>query len=185
MMEKAKKNTALEAVVIGLKLLLICAVIAAIVSFVYAMTLDVYEGNLQKTKNEAIGRIFGKEGLVCEKIGETTVYTVAENGVHIGYCVESVGKGFGGDIQMMVGYTADGKIVAVEVIGHSETPGVGDKVVKNTEYLANYAGLDGELAIGTDVDKVAGASVSSRGIMAGVNAATKALQDALANGGAE
>ena len=37
MMENTKKNTALEAVVIGLKLLLICAVIAAIVSFVYTV----------------------------------------------------------------------------------------------------------------------------------------------------
>ena len=182
-MEKTKNNTFLNVAVIGLKLLLICAVIAGIVSFVYDLTLERYEANIQETKNKAIGQIFGKEGLDCEEVA-TGVYTVKENGVLIGYCVEAAGKGFGGDIQLMVGYTADEKIIAVEIIGHSKTPGVGDKV-KNPDYLANYAGQSGELAIDTDVDKIAGASVSSRGVMAGVNAATKALQAFLAEGGAQ
>ena len=182
-MEKTKNNTFLNVAVIGLKLLLICAVIAGIVSFVYDLTLERYEANIQETKNKAIGQIFGKEGLDCEEVA-TGVYTVKENGVLIGYCVEAAGKGFGGDIQLMVGYTADEKIIAVEIIGHSETPGVGDKV-KNPDYLVNYAGQSGELTIDTDVDKIAGASVSSRGVMAGVNAATKALQAFLAEGGAQ
>ena len=174
MMENVKKNSALETALIGSKLLLICAVIAAIVSFVYALTLDVYEKNLQTTKNEAIGRIFEREGLICESVDGSNVYTVTENGELIGYCVEAVGKGFGGDIQLMVGYDKSCAIVAVEVIGHSETPGVGDKA-SNADYLANYAGLSGELTLGEDVDKIAGASVSSRGVIAGVNAATEAL----------
>lgn len=183
MMENTKKRTALNVAVTGLKLLLICAVIAGIVSFVYDLTLETYEANIQKTKNEAISRIFGKEGLVCREVA-ADVYAVEENDVLIGYCVEAAGKGFGGDIQLMVGYTADQKIVAVEIIGHSETPGVGDKA-KNPDYLANYAGQGGELTLDADVDKIAGASVSSRGVIAGVNAATKALQAFLAEGGAQ
>ena len=183
MMENTKKRTILDAAVIGLKLLLICAVIAGIVSFVYDLTLEKYEANIQETKNKAIGQIFGKEGLACKEVA-AGVYTVEENGVLIGYCVEAAGKGFGGDIQLMVGYTADQKIVAVEIIGHSETPGVGDKV-KNPDYLAGYAGESGELILDIDVDKIAGASVSSRGVLAGVNAATKALNTYLAEGGSK
>lgn len=182
-MEKTKNNKVLEIAVIGLKLLLICAVIAGIVSFVYDLTLEKYEANIQETKNIAIGQIFGKEGLDCQEVA-SGVYTVKENGILIGYCVEAAGKGFGGDIQLMVGYTVDQKIVAVEIIGHSETPGVGDKV-KNPDYLAGYKGQGGELKIDTDVDKISGASVSSRGVMSGVNAATKALQTYLAEGGAQ
>lgn len=182
-MEKTKNKTFWKVAVIGLKLLLICAVIAGIVSFVYDLTLKKYEQNIQETKNKAIGQIFGEEGLDCKEVA-TGVYTVKKNDELIGYCVEAAGKGFGGDIQLMVGYTADQKIKAVEIIGHSETPGVGDKV-KNPDYLANYTGQSGELTLGADVDKIAGASVSSRGVMAGVNAATKALQAYLAEGGAQ
>ena len=183
MMEKTKNNKFWEIALIGLKLLLICAVIAGIVSFVYDLTLDQYEANIKKTKEKAIGQIFGKEGLSCDEVAKG-VYTVKENDVLIGYCVESAGKGFGGDIQLMVGYTVDQKIIAVEIIGHSETPGVGDKV-KNPNYLSGYADKAGELSLGEDVDKIAGASVSSRGVMAGVNAATKALEVYLAEGGAK
>lgn len=183
MMEKTKNNKALGIVVIGLKLLLICAIIAGIVSFVYDVTLDRYEANIKATKEKAISQIFGKEGLACDEVAKG-VYTVQENGVLIGYCVEAAGKGFGGDIQLMVGYDTEKNIMSVEIIGHSETPGVGDKV-KNPDYLANYAGQSGELTLETDVDKIAGASVSSRGVMAGVNAATKALEAYLAEGGAK
>ena len=182
-MEKTKNNKVFGIAVIGLKLLLICAVIAGIVSFVYGVTLDRYEANIKETKEKAISQIFGKEGLACEEVAKG-VYTVQENGVLIGYCVEAAGKGFGGDIQLMVGYDVEQKIKSVEIIGHSETPGVGDKV-KNPDYLAGYAGKGGELTLNTDVDKIAGASVSSRGVMAGVNAATEALQAFLAQGGAQ
>lgn len=182
-MEKTKNNKFLEIAVVGLKLLLICAIIAGIVSFVYDMTLKKYEANIKETKEKAISQIFGKEGLTCDEVAKG-VYTVKENDVLIGYCVEAAGKGFGGDIQLMVGYDTEQKIKAVEIIGHSETPGVGDKV-KNPDYLAGYEQQSGELTLGTDVDKIAGASVSSRGVMAGVNAATKALEAYLAGGGAQ
>ena len=114
-MENTKKNKVLSVAVIGIKLLLICAIIAGIVSFVYDLTLKQYEQNVQETKNKAIGQIFGKEGLDCQEVAEG-VYTVKENGVLIGYCVEAAGKGFGGDIQLMVGYDVEQKIKSVEII---------------------------------------------------------------------
>ena len=64
-MEKTKNNKVFSVAVIGIKLLLICAIIAGIVSFVYDLTLKQYEQNIQETKNKAIGQIFGKEGLDC------------------------------------------------------------------------------------------------------------------------
>ncbi len=180
-MEMTKKGSVMNSVIIGLKLLLICAVIAGVVSFVYALTLQTYKDNVQQTKNIAIGKIFGKENLVCETVGDSSVYTVRENGELIGYCVETIGKGFGGDIQLMVGYTTGQKIIAVEVIGHSESPAQGGKM-QSAEYLATYQGHSGELSFGNQVDKIAGASFSSKGVLEGVNAATKALQTVLEGG---
>lgn len=177
-----ESNKILEAAVIGLKLLLICAVIAGVVSCVYALTLDTYENNLEATKSVAIGRIFGKEGLSCKEISEGSgVYTVEDDGQLIGYCVESLGKGFGGDIQLMVGYTPDQRILSVEIISLSETPGVGDKV-NNADYLAGYREQSGQLTLGSEIDKIAGSTVSSKGVLAGVNAASEALRAALKGG---
>lgn len=180
-MENTKNR--MQPLVIGLKLLLICAVVAGIVSFVYALTLDRYEENLAGTRSQAIGEIFGKEGLTCETFSETadgTVYKVYDGDTLAGYCAEVTGSGFGGDIGLMVGYDTGKTILGVSVISNSETPGVGSKVM-DPAYLVCYQGKSGELTIGADVDAVSGATVSSKGILSGVNLAGRVLDAALGN----
>lgn len=178
----SKNQTVKFSLLIGLKLLLICAVVAGIVSFVYAVTLDQYQANLQETKNAAIGEIFGKTGLSCEETETSasgvTVYLVKEGDELLGYCAEVKGNGFGGDIEMMVGYGADRAILGVSVISNSETPGVGSKVM-DPSYLERYRGLSGNLALNSDVDAVSGATISSKGVLAAVNAANDALTAAI------
>ena len=57
------------------------------------------------------------------------VYTASKGGQTVGYAVESMTKnGFGGVIRLMVGFGADGKILNVNVLQQSETPGLGTKM---------------------------------------------------------
>ena len=52
---------------------------------------------------------------------------------------ESSGKGFGGDIGIMVGVnTVDDNIVGVGVTTHSETPGVGSKAKTDPSFIAQF-----------------------------------------------
>lgn len=188
-MENVKKsNPTLQFLLIGLKLLLICAIVAGVVSFVYSLTAEQYEKNIQETKSRAVGEIFGLAAPVCEELTaegiEETVYKVFDNGALIGYCVEVKSAGFGGDIEMMVGYTADCKILGVSIIAMSETPGLGAKVSETT-FLSQYAGGGDQLELGVDVDAISGATISSRAVTDGVNKASHSLQQVLsANGGA-
>ncbi|MBQ7335580.1 MAG: FMN-binding protein [Clostridia bacterium] len=184
-MEATKNNAVVQSALVGLKLLLICAIIAGVVSFVYALTLEQYEANILETKRQAIGAIFEKDSLDDPKqaaeIDGVVIYEVYENGALIGYCAEVASAGFGGDIEMMIGYQSDGSILGVEFISHSETPGLGSKAGQPA-YLEQYVGQSGVLTLGTDVDAVSGATVSSRAVLAGVNAATAALQSVLSGG---
>lgn len=176
-----KKGASWQVALIGLKLLLICAIVAGVVSFVYALTADQYEKNIRETKNQAIGEIFGRSELICEELpfdGEETVYEVKENGVLIGYCVEVKSAGFGGDIEMMVGCTLDRKILGVSIVSLSETPGLGAKVNEDA-FLSQYAGKGEGVELGTDVDAISGATISSRAVTDGVNRATEALSELL------
>ncbi len=182
-MAQTKQKTALQALAIGAKLLLICAIVAAVVAGVYHLTLSTYEANMQETKNKTIADIFpGVEGLTSKEM--TAVKDVAlsevydKNNVLIGYCAESVAAGFGGDISLMIGYAPDGSIVGVRVLAMSETPGLGSKAGE-AQYLASYDGKTGILTLNQDVDAISGATISSRAILEGVNAATEALQEAL------
>lgn len=185
-MEKKKNNSVWSAALVGIKLLLICAIIAGLVSFVYAVTNDTYSENIKGTKEEAVGRIFTGEAkrLPYREIKRSDAATVSEvlDGEKLlGYCVEVKSAGFGGDIELMVGYLADGSILGVDVVSHSETPGLGSKSADKA-YLSAYSGQSGVLVEGEDIDMISGASVTSKAVLAGVNKATEALMAAIADG---
>ena len=185
-MEKTKKSSFWPAAFIGLKLLLICAIIAGIVSFVYAVTDATYQSNIKQTKELAVGYIFTGEkdnALPFEALGEhdgVKVSAVFDGDALLGYCAEVKTPGFGGDVELMVGYLADGTICGVEVVSHSETPGLGSKSA-DAEYLKGYVGKVGALVADADVDMIAGASVTSKAVLGGVNRATEAVAAVLAD----
>ncbi len=185
-MEKTKQQSSvLEAVIIGLKLLLICAVIAGIVSFVYALTKEPYLANQKAQKADAIGAIFGVTdgSLSLEALNEEeTVNAVySADGKLIGYSVEVVETtGYNGEITMIVGYTNMGKLSDVKIISHSETPGLGSKV-DSPDYLDQFKGTTDQLSY-DEIDGISGATYSSKAVMNGINQAIKTLQDALEKG---
>ena len=185
-MEKSK-NYMKTALTIGLKLLLICAVVAGVVSFVYSVTIDAYNANINAEIAASIETIFGAlDGDVIESElyeGELdsdvrAIYMVKKNGENIGYCINLTGKGFGGSMNLMVGYHTDKSVCGVSVVSHAETPGVGDKATKG-EHLAQYEGLSGEMTIAknenADVTAISGATISSKAIHAAVERANEVV----------
>ena len=159
---------------IGLKLLLIAALVAGVVSFVNAKTASIAEENISKEKTKAIAQIFNGQSI--ETTEQNGIYTVTLDGKIIGYCLESTSSGFGGDMTLMVGYDADATLRGVRVISHSETPGLGARVCDNEEgALSEYAGKSGNLVWGQDIDGISGATISSKAVLNGVNQATEKL----------
>ena len=83
---------------------------------------------------------------------------------------ESSGKGFSGDIGIMVGVNiSDDSIVGVGVTTHSETPGVGSKAKSDPSFVAQFKDkpLVGAFQVKSDggqVDALSGATVTSRGV---------------------
>ena len=178
----------LDALGVGARLLIVCAVVAAVVSGVHAMTDSRYQQNLTEEKRQAIVRIFGSETITYRTLsGEgdaEPVYEVLEGENVVGYCVELASPGFGGDISMTVGFEADGSILGVSIVSLSETPGLGSRVQEAT-YLEQYRGQSGTLTLGEDVDAIAGATVSSRAVLDGVNRAVEILNRTVKGGEAQ
>lgn len=109
----------------------------------------------------------------------TEAYGVQAGGADAGYAIKVVAGGSQGDIEMMVGIDADGAVTGVSVVTHSETSGIGDKVTGNQDgVLDQFIGMshdaDGEFVMGGNVDAISGATVSSKGVTKGVNAAVAA-----------
>ena len=110
----------------------------------------------------------------------TEAYEVLVGGAPAGHALKIVASGSQGSIEMMVGLDAEGVVTGVSVVKNAETAGIGSKVMEN-EPLASGVGVldqfigksaaDGALNVGSNVDAITGATVSTKGITAGVNAA--------------
>lgn len=104
-----------------------------------------------------------------------SVYEVQVGGASAGYAIKVVASGSQGNIEMMVGVDGEGTVTGVSIVDNSETSGIGSKVMENQngvlDQFIGKSAADGQLAVGTNVDAITGATVSSRGVTTGVNAA--------------
>ena len=104
-----------------------------------------------------------------------SVYEVQVGGASAGYAIKVVASGSQGNIEMMVGVDGEGAVTGVSIVDNAETAGIGSKVMENQhgvlDQFIGKSAADGTLAVGTNVDAITGATVSSKGVTAGVNAA--------------
>ena len=112
------------------------------------------------------------------------MYPMTNGGADAGYVVKVSASGSQGTITMMVGVDANKAITGISVSSHSETSGIGTKVVGNEPNAAGEPVLDqfigmsgsGSLVVGKNVIAVSGATVSTKGITMGANAALAAVE---------
>ena len=112
------------------------------------------------------------------------LYGVTNGGAEAGYVAKVAASGSQGTITMMVGIDANGAITGISVVSHSETSGIGTKVVENkpnaagTPVLDQFIGMSGAgtLAVGSNITAISGATVSTKGITMGANAALAAVE---------
>ena len=114
----------------------------------------------------------------------TELYGVKNAGADAGYVMKIAASGSQGTITMMVGVDANKAITGISVVSHSETSGIGTKVMGNEANAAGVPVLDqfigmsgsGSLVVGKTVTAISGATVSTKGITMGANAALAAAE---------
>ena len=114
----------------------------------------------------------------------TELYGVKNAGADAGYVMKIAASGSQGTITMMVGVDANKAITGISVVSHSETSGIGTKAMGNEPNTAGVPVLDqfigmsgsGSLVVGKTVTAISGATVSTKGITMGANAALAAAE---------
>lgn len=176
-------------------LLLICAVVAAALAGVNAITKDKIAAIKAEKTQKAIqavlpGCVTVKEvaftddtGLVT-KVYQSDMSLSSNFGAAFGYAVEVAPTGFGGEITMMVGVSATGEVLGISIISHAETPGLGAVAAadndKGVSFREQFTGLISGITIGdgdNQVDALSGATISSQAIVDGVNAALECIKN--------
>jgi electron transport complex protein RnfG len=66
-----------------------------------------------------------------------------ETGNPVGFAMASEGFGFQDIISVIFGYDpVTGQLLGMKVLGHKETPGLGDKIVKDSVFVAEFDGVN-------------------------------------------
>jgi len=168
-------------------LLGICVVVALLLGLVNHVTEPVITAKKAEKTRAAMAKVLAAdsyEPVDTDAANVTALYRAVTDGEQSGYVVEVAGSGFGGAISMVVGVDMNGAVTGVAVTDHSETANVGTKVVGNQAVLDRFVGMSyGENGITVNsgsnrFDGVTGATVSSKGVAAGINAALAAVGNA-------
>ena len=197
-------------------MLLVLTLVSAVAAFLLAYVNNVTSSTIAKINEEALSagiksvlNIGADEQIaVAEKdVDGFIVYEVTRDGNWLGTAVKSTDKsGFGGDIEVLVGFNEEGKILGYEVLKHAETPGLGARAgewfrtatlgeVKEVGVLSkiffgkpdpagshNIIGRDiaqGELKVskdGGDIDAITASTITSRAFLNAVNNAYKVFK---------
>lgn len=171
----AKESTLKNMVVV---LSLICLISSSLLGGAYVLTKEPIEAARMSKINESIAKVVppfdnnpNGEFFIKEFNGDSyKVYPAKKEGKIVGYAIETFSNaGFGGRITLMVGYKTDSTIVNTVVLSHSETPGLGEKMVEGkSNFSLQFIGKNPsefKLSVkkdGGDVDAITASTISSR-----------------------
>jgi electron transport complex protein RnfG len=116
-----------------------------------------------------------------------------------GIAAEGGAKGYADTVRIMFGYAPECQcVVGIGVVSMRETPGIGDKIITDKDFLANFTALDLKLkadlsALANEVkavkhgsktgawqiDAIAGATITSRAVGKAINDSAQALMPRL------
>ena len=162
-------------------LTIICSLAATALALVYNITKDpiAYQQRLKKLKAiKAVQPNYDNEpdqdfvDLKTDGSAEvpTRFYITKKGETPTGVVFMVSAVGYGGIIDLMVGLNPDGSITGVQVLRHTETPGLGAKITEE-KFLKQFIAKnvqDTNWALkkeGGDIDQVSGATISPQAVV--------------------
>ena len=175
------ESTVMYVLRLALTLLAITAVVAAALAGVNSITAPaIAELNAQKTQ-EAIELVLPGGGEEITDFPAADLVAKVYKGEN-GYAVQTTPGGFDNTITMMVGVDKSGNVLGIDVISHSETAGLGAVSDADTPagiaFREQFKGASGSVSVtkdGGQMDAITGATITSRAVCAGVNAALECV----------
>ncbi len=164
----------------GLVLFIIATVAAVSLAYVEKITRPAIEEQERLATETALKVVMpdATEYKVVEGLNfEGTTITNLYEGVGVGYVVEVNPRGYGGAIKTLVGFDNELKVTGIDVITHSETPGLGAKADEDA-FKNQYIGKTPELIVvkttpaGEDeISAITSSTITSTAVTVGVNEA--------------
>ena len=177
-----KKLNLKDVLIPTVALLVICLVATTLLAFTNSITAEKIALNAVETENAS-------RNIVLPGGTSYSEVTAAENGVtycigydkignEIGYVFTAGAKGYGGTVSVMVGMDKQGAVLGLEILSHSETPGLGANAVKD-DFKGRFVGKSGVLTVdkvsndGQNIQAITAATITSKAVVSAVNTITE------------
>lgn len=179
----------LRTLIHGVTLGSFCLGFGLVLAFTDQATVDDIAARALEDKQNSLGQVIPDalhdNNLVADTLTmtnplgkEITVYRARKDGKVTGVAYEIFGTGYAGEMKLMMGVDAAGRLLGVRVLAHKETPGLGDKIeVKKGDWILRFDGLSlgdppaGRWKVkkdGGQFDQFAGATITPRGVVGAI-----------------
>jgi electron transport complex protein RnfG len=159
---------------ITLNLVVVYLIGGFILAFVYANASPKIFKNNEKAEQDALKLLI--PGADFTKLGDWTIhdkhakyFEAKKNGETVGYVVQSFGKGYSSYINTFVAVDKDFIVQKINILGHGETPGLGDEI--ELDYFKDqFTGkdIDHLKVLKTEtkeyIQAISGATISTRAV---------------------
>lgn len=126
----------------------------------------------------------GSESFVIEAYTGEDANICAVHKGDTGFVIETTTQGYADEITLLIGVSNDGTVTGLVVKEMHETLGLGFNALTDWQFLAQFLGSEGDAQVGTNVDAITGATVTSKAIARCVNSAVAYVTGADADSGA-
>ncbi len=170
----------------------------------HTLTADARAEQAIKTRNAALQNVIGEadfkeyiededayQALLEKYPNVNAIYSAQVQNDILGYTfILSTKEGYGGEIQMAVGISSSGEIKGIDIIKHSETPGLGAKADKEP-FKSQFKDLTAQPIIvkkssaqrsQNEIDAIGGATITSQAVANAVNQAVDFYNSNIAGG---
>ena len=178
---------------------------------IYESTLPTITANKARELREAVFKVLpgvsqmqqlvfrNGELVAAEELeqGEQAVYGgYDEKDSFVGYAIPAAGPGFQDTIALLYGYKPQQKlVVGMEVLESRETPGLGDKIYKDADFVGSFGALSidpeivavkkGNKSQANEIDAITGATISSKAVVRIINETHTTWSERLPPAGSE
>lgn len=126
----------------------------------------------------------GSENFTVEPYSGDDANIISVHKGENGFVIETVTRGYVDEIRMLIAVSNDGKVTGLMVREMHETFGLGLNGLTDVDFLAQFLNTSGEAEVGSTVDALTGATVTSKAITRAVNSAVAYVTGADASSGA-
>ena len=175
-------------------LFVICLVATALLALANNVTAPIIDELAKKTEIESRQKVLTSAAEFKDETKNGIDYAAGydKDGKLTGLIFTTSAKSYGGDVQVITGIDADGKVAGVEILSINDTAGLGQKATEES-FRSQFVGLIKDIVVQknssahdkNEITALTGATITSKAVTTAVNDALAKYETVTGQGGAK